>query len=153
MYAWRERLEFNDLIERTRKDSKRYRVNRGLIEGKAVGHSVHQELRRKLVGDFGVELVQPFADKVARTYAVQHLFEEGMIWAPERTWAEMVIDEVSAMSPFGSLAEHDDLTDSTTQGLNWLRQNGFALTKEEGTGEKILYGKELQDLNKPLYDV
>lgn len=120
MNAWQERLELHDLVQRVAKTCKDMKVDRLLIEDKAAGHSVAQELRR-LFGyeDFAVQLVNPGAlDKVARVYSVQHLFAEGMIYAPDRQWAEMVIGQCSTF-PRG---KHDDLVDTVSQALTHLRQ-------------------------------
>jgi phage terminase large subunit-like protein len=44
-----------------------------------------------------------------------------MIWAPDESWAQEVIEECAAF-PNG---EHDDLVDSTTQALMRYRQGNF----------------------------
>ena len=43
-------------------------------------------------------------DKLSRVHSVAPLFESGMIWAPEETWAEELIEECAAF-PNG---EYDD---------------------------------------------
>jgi predicted phage terminase large subunit-like protein len=60
-------------------------------------------------------------DKVSRVHSVSTLFESGMIWAPDESWAHEVIEECAAF-PNG---EHDDLVDSTTQALMRYRQGNF----------------------------
>lgn len=167
LYAWRKRLEFNDLVQAVMhtctKDKKgggfRFPVDRVIVEAKASGISVAQELRRLcgLTGDFGVELIKLKGnqDKVARLHSVQHLFAEGMVYAPfepvEQEWRDfssMVIDEV-AIFPHGS---HDDLVDSTSMAMRYLRDNGFmvrAQEKELDDDEEMVYrGRQL-----PLYPV
>jgi phage terminase large subunit-like protein len=52
---------------------------------------------------------------------VSPLFEAGMVWAPDETWALELIEEVAAF-PNG---EHDDLVDSMTQALMRYRQGNF----------------------------
>jgi phage terminase large subunit-like protein len=52
---------------------------------------------------------------------VSPLFEAGMVWAPDETWAEELIEEVAAF-PNG---EFDDLVDSMTQALMRYRQGNF----------------------------
>jgi phage terminase large subunit-like protein len=47
----------------------------------------------------------------ARALAVQPMFSQGMMYAPNRDWPQMVIDEMS-MLPAG---RYDGLTDSATQ--------------------------------------
>ena len=41
------------------------------------------------------------------------MFASGIVWAPERSWAEEVIDEVASF-PAG---EHDDYVDSLSMAL------------------------------------
>jgi phage terminase large subunit-like protein len=55
------------------------------------------------------------------------MFSQGMIYAPDRDWAEMVITEMS-MFPAG---RYDDLSDSSSQGLKYLRDIGLAQSEEE----------------------
>ena len=60
-------------------------------------------------------------DKVSRVFAVSPLFEAGMVWAPDKSWADELIEEVAAF-PEG---EYDDLVDSMTQALMRYRQGNF----------------------------
>jgi predicted phage terminase large subunit-like protein len=158
LYAWRRRLEFNDLVQQVidtcTRDKRtvsgpRFKVDRVIVEAKASGISVAQELRRLcgFSGDFGVELIKLKGnqDKVARLHSVQHLFAEGMVYAPGysetgmfRDFASMVVDEV-AVFPHGS---HDDLVDSTSMAMRYLRDNGFMVRGEE---------KELEDREEMVY--
>lgn len=147
--AWRERLDFHPLVEKTHATCKRFKVDRLLIESKATGISVGQELTR-LYSNYGysVELIDPKGqDKVARAYAVQPIFENETVFAPERSWADMVITECEQF-PRG---KHDDLVDTVTQALRWLRDRGFLVRTDEhqaalheasmhrGAGPKPLY--------------
>ena len=87
-------------------------------------------------------------DKMARLQRAEHLFENGTIWAPDTTWAQMVIDEVSSFPK----AKHDDLTDTCSMAVNWVRKNGVVLTREEHDAEEedaLLFRPEPE----PLYDV
>lgn len=107
MAAWQERLELHDLVEKVSKTCRKMRVDVLLVEAKASGLSVAQEIRR-LYGHetWGVQLINPGAmDKLARLYSIQHLFSEGMITAPDRTWADQVIRQCEVF-PKG---KHDDL--------------------------------------------
>lgn len=103
-------------------------VDKMLIEGKASGITAAQELQR-LHGfeDWAVQLCPVKGDKVARAMAVQPTFAQQKVWAPLRDWAEMVIDEM-AVFPKG---KYDDLTDSATQAIKYLREVGLAQTDQE----------------------
>jgi len=91
-----------------------------IIEAKASGMPLTHELR-----NMGIPVVNftPSRgnDKLSRVHSVSPLFESGMIWAPDETWADEVIEECAAF-PHG---EHDDLVDSTTQALMRYRQGNF----------------------------
>jgi phage terminase large subunit-like protein len=65
--------------------------------------------------------------KVARLYSCQHLFEERMVWAPDRPWAEAVITQCATVPN----AVHDDLADTTSQALKYLRDIGLLIRGEE----------------------
>ena len=133
MYAWAERLEFHDLLMRVQDTMSRYRVEKLLIENKASGHSVAQELRRVYsYDDFTVQLIDPKGnDKMARLISTQHLFADGMIYAPNTTWADAVINQI-AQFPKG---KHDDLCDSTSMALRYLRDSGMLLRNDEWTAD------------------
>ena len=66
-------------------------------------------------------------DKVARAYSIQHLFSEKLIYAPDRAWADMVITQCASF-PKG---KHDDLVDSVTQALKYLRTTNIIQRGEE----------------------
>jgi predicted phage terminase large subunit-like protein len=129
MNAWQERLELHDLVMRVQKSCKEMKVDRLLIEDRAAGHSVAQELRR-LFGheDFAVQLVNPGAiDKVSRVYAIQHIFAEGMVFAPNRQWAEMTITQCAAFPR----VKFDDIVDTTAQALTYMRRAGLLTRSAE----------------------
>lgn len=150
LYAWRERLTFNALIDRIQGCNLKYKVRRTLIESKANGISVAEEMiRRFRYTEDNLELVSPLVDKVARAWSVQGLFEAGVVMAPRiprkradgspllddegmpvlytPAWAKLVIDETAAF-PKG---RYRDLTDTTTQAIAWLRARGFDFLPED----------------------
>jgi predicted phage terminase large subunit-like protein len=133
MHAWQERLELHALVQKVAATAKKYKIDHLVIEAKASGHSLAQEMRR-LFGheDFAVRLYNPKAqDKVSRLYSVQHIFAEGMVYAPDMTWAEMVMTQC-AQFPKG---KHDDLVDSLSQGVRYLREMGLLVRAPERLNE------------------
>lgn len=123
MTAWMERLEVHNLVKKVAKTCVDLKVDKCLIEAKAAGHSVAQEIRR-LYGheNFSVQLFDPRSqDKLARLYSIQHLFAEGLIYAPDKSWADMVITQVGVF-PKG---RSDDLVDTTSQALRHIRDLGL----------------------------
>jgi predicted phage terminase large subunit-like protein len=129
MNAWQERLELHQLVEKVATTCKRLKVDCLIIENKAAGHSVAQEMRRLYSGEgFAVQLHDPKSqDKLSRLYSVQHLFAEGMVYAPDRPWAEMVMTQVGQF-PKGT---HDDLVDTASQALRHLRDRGLLVRGPE----------------------
>lgn len=102
-----------------------------LIEAKASGISVAQEIRRLCAPEeFSVHEINPGSgDKVARAYAIQHLFSSGCVYAPDRKYADMVIGHCEN---FPKDPRHRDIVDSMTQALTWLRKRGLAVLADEG---------------------
>lgn len=131
--AWQGRYELHELVQRVRESLRDYKVDKLLIENKAAGHSVAQEIRR-LYGyeNFMVQLIDPKSqDKRARLYSIQHLFAEGMVYAPNFTWCDMVINQTSIF-PKG---KHDDLVDTVSMALRHLREIGMLTRGEEKAAE------------------
>ena len=129
MYAWTERLELHDLVAKVAKTAKDFKLDRLRIENKASGISVAQEIRRLYADEiFAVQLADPKSqDKTSRLYSVQHLFAEGMVYAPDRPWAEAVITQVGQF-PRG---KHDEYVDCVSAGLRHLRDIGLLTRGEE----------------------
>ena len=133
MAAWQERLEIHELVEKVRKTMQDFHVDKLLVENKASGHSVAQEIRRVYgYDDFAVQLIDPKGqDKLSRLYSVQHIFSEGLIFAPDRSWSDVVINQV-AQFPRG---KHDDLVDSTSMAVKYLRETGMLVRGAEFTAD------------------
>jgi len=118
--AFKERMEFPELKEAALNQYREWRPDSFLVEKKAAGAPLIQELRRMGIP---VDEFTPSRgnDKIARLNAVSDLFASGAVWAPDRRWARDVIEEVVAF-PVG---EHDDYVDTMTQALLRFRNGGF----------------------------
>jgi len=137
------------LVEWTVDSCRRFRVNVLLIEAKASGHTAAQEIRRLYKNeDFTVILVNPAGDKVARAHAVVHVWSQGIVHAPDRDWASMVIDEMATF-PRGRFK---DLTDSATQAMKHLRDVGLAQRPDELDAEEYEAAQHRRE-PEPLYPV
>jgi len=118
--AFKARMTFPELKESALKHYKEWEPDAFIVEKKAAGGPLIQELRR-----MGIP-VQEFTpsrgnDKIVRLNAVSDLFASGKVWAPDTRWAREVIEEIAAF-PVG---EHDDFVDTTSQALLRFRQGGF----------------------------
>ena len=118
--AKKGRWDFPELKEIALEHYKFWEPETVIIEAKASGTPLTQELRQ-----LGIPVVNftPSRgnDKLSRVHSISPLFEAGMIWAPDESWALEVIEECAAF-PNGT---HDDLVDSTTQALMRYRQGNF----------------------------
>jgi predicted phage terminase large subunit-like protein len=172
MDAWRKHLQFSGvrtayltgetkqqykrrveetwgLMEWIKHTCERWKVDKLLIEAKGSGISAAQELRNRYgMQEWSTQLCQVKGDKVARAQGVQATFANLGVYCPIRDWSDMVMQEM-AIFPAG---KYDDLTDSATQAVKWLRDNGMAPTDEE-----ILYAEQekitLKPQQKALYPV
>lgn len=148
MEAWQERLTLHDLVKKIIKTARARRADCVLLEGKASGLSVYQEVTRLCQPEeFSVHAIDPIGDKVTRVHAIQPIFENGIIYAPDRQYVDMVISQFEQF-PKG---KHDDLVDSATQAVNYMRKVGFAKMARESEYDKLEAKKYRR--SERLYDV
>jgi len=124
--AQRGRWDFPELKEVAYKLYNEFDPDMILIEQKATGTPLTHELRR-----MGIP-VTPFtpsrgADKFTRMNSCAPVFESGMVWRPDNSFADEVVEECAAF-PNG---ENDDLADSMTQAILRFRQGGFIVTPSD----------------------
>ena len=124
--AKRVRLDFPDLKKLAWEEWKYWEPDCVLIEAKASGTPLTQELRRMGIP---VTAYTPSRgqDKIARMNSVAPIFESGMVWVPETDFAEEVIEEMASF-PFG---DNDDYCDSSTMALMRFRQGGFVALEDD----------------------
>ncbi len=129
-------------------------VDKLLIENKANGHDVVSEMIRQFAwAKTLLEMVDPGQnDKWARAMRVQGVFAEGLIYTLDerlnRQWVNTLIGDM-AIFPRG---QFDDLVDSTTQALWWLRRNGFLVMAEERK-QMLIQRETFKRRLQPLYGV
>ena len=116
--VFRQRLNYPDLKRKLRELAWRDRPNKILIEDKASGTQVIQDL--KADGVHAVTAYQPptGTDKIMRLHAQTALFENGRVLLPSR--APWLADYVTELTSFPG-SRYDDQVDSTTQALDHLR--------------------------------
>jgi predicted phage terminase large subunit-like protein len=115
--AWRGKVPFSTFKRIVIDGHKEHQPDRVLIEKKASGISLIQELRKGKDG-VPVKPVLPDRSKKSRAHAAEIPFEQGCIWYMDRNWAQPVIREC-AQFPNG---EYDDWVDTVTQAIIWLRK-------------------------------
>ena len=166
-YAWQKWLAFPDLVDEIEETWRHFRpggvAGRIVIEAKASGISVVQELRRR-VEDIPVWAEPVRGDKVARAFACQPVLHHGRVYVRAdldedgepalKAWGDMVVKECGSFPPAAGQG-HDDLVDTVTQGIQHLLKLGIQLLPEDdapppamdsrglvrGIGGKGLYGR------------
>tara|TARA_R100001086_G_scaffold16319_1_gene8011 strand:+ start:3303 stop:4805 length:1503 start_codon:yes stop_codon:yes gene_type:complete len=130
--AFKDRMEFPELKMVALKAYNEWEPDACIVEAKAAGTPLIFELRQMglAIGEFTPSRGN---DKIARVNAVSDLFASGVVWAPQKHWAEEVIEEFAAF-PVG---EHDDLVDSSTQALLRFRQGGFIRIESDEDDEFV----------------
>ena len=131
--AKRGRWDFPELKAVANEEYKYWEPEMVLVESQASGTPLTHELR-----NMGIPVVnyRPSRgnDKVTRVHAVSPVFESGMVWAPQKKFAEEVIEECAAF-PFG---EHDDYVDSMTQAILRFRQGNFVRLYSDEEDEEFV---------------
>lgn len=131
--AFKDKYEFPELKRRARIAYKYWNPDTLLIEAKAAGSPLMQELRRSGIPATAFNPVGK-GDKTLRLNSVSDLFKSGMMWAPDEAWAADVITELADF-PSGS---HDDYVDAIVQALFRFRQGGLVRMPGEDDDEKYI---------------
>lgn len=131
--AFKGRWEFPQLKARAYEVYRDWDPDDVIIEKKAAGAPLIQEMRQ---AGLPIAEVSPSRgkvgtsnDKIARTNAVAPILEAGVVWVPDRRWAEEVVEECADF-PNG---EHDDLLDTVVIALKRFRTGGFLSLKTDKT--------------------
>jgi len=113
----RRRMEYPELKRAVRAEYERLRPSVVLIEDKASGTQLIQELIAE--GVHAVTRYQPQSDKVMRMHAQTATIENGFVHLPDTApWLAADLHELTAF-PKG---RHDDQVDSTAQMLDWFKR-------------------------------
>lgn len=117
----REKCEFPRLKIMIAEEWKEYDADKLIIEKKASGAPLIYELRAAGIPCSEFTPTRSTGDKVARLMAVTDLFASHRVWAPDRPFADCLIEEVASF-PNG---DNDDQVDVTSMALAFFRQGGF----------------------------
>lgn len=111
----RGRWSFPDLCRRTQQVFDMHKPDGLIIEKKASGQSLIQEMRRR-----GLPVIEfnPDTDKLNRVHACTPYFESGRIWFPDTSWAWELISD---LTKFPSISKRDSV-DTVSQAILWMRE-------------------------------
>lgn len=129
--AWYERVGYPELRKQVKDHHREKQLDCTLIEKKASGISLIQELRRIKRPRLNVRGFDPGRlDKIARAYVASPMFESGLVYCPGgREWAKSVIDYVASF-PTGA-PPSADLTDTVTQAVIYTKRRLWATPVDE----------------------
>ena len=114
--VYRARLDFPQLKQAVKALNERFHPTEILIEDKASGTQLAQELRYERM--WNVQSFAPKGDKVMRMMAQTPLIESGRAFIPERApWLDAYLHELQ-LFPKG---RYDDQVDSTSQALEFIK--------------------------------
>lgn len=130
--CFKDRMEFPQLKKKAYELFYEWEPDSLIIEKRASGAPLIYELRA-----MGIPLAEytpsKGSDKIARVNAVSDLFHSGYVWAPEKRWADEVIEECASF-PNG---DHDDIVDSMSQALLRFRQGGFIRLESDDDDDTV----------------
>lgn len=112
-----ERLEYPDLKAKIKALHHKYWADAILVEDKASGQSLIQDLKRE--GGLPIVAIKVDSDKATRAFAVTGHIESGNVFLPSK--APWLTEYMSQLGHFPN-GKHDDDVDSTTQALNYLNR-------------------------------
>ncbi|GAA0709837.1 phage terminase large subunit [Dokdonella soli] len=140
LHVVREKMNYPQLKRTVAQVAHEYRATTILIEDKAAGTQLIQELRQD--GIHGVQAYEPRGDKLMRLHAQTATMESGFVHVPERApWLAEYLHELTTFP--GS--RYDDQVDSTSQALEWIKcgQNNLGLLlyyREENARRRAAQG-------------
>jgi predicted phage terminase large subunit-like protein len=116
LHVYRKRLEFPELKRAVVSLASQFRASTVLIEDKASGTALIQDLIRD--GVFGITRYEPTMEKIMRLHSASSTIENGFVYLPEQAdWLPEYLHELTTFPA----AKHDDQADSTSQALDWVK--------------------------------
>lgn len=116
LHVLRERLGYPGLKRTVRDQALRFKPANIVIEDKASGTPLIQELIADRV--HGVTRYSPTMDKIMRLHSVTSTIENGLVYLPtEASWLAIYLQELTTFPN----SKFDDQADSTSQALDWVK--------------------------------
>lgn len=113
---FRERLEFPELKRKVVELNEKFHPNEIIIEDKASGISLIQELQRETT--LPIKAIKVGTDKISRVHSITPIIESGNVTL--YSLMDNVNDFLDECEDFPN-GEHDDMVDSMSQALEYLR--------------------------------
>jgi predicted phage terminase large subunit-like protein len=114
------RLEYPDLKRRTRELAEQFKPQAILVEDKASGQQLLQDLKRETT--LPIIACMSSANKITRFAAVSAMIEAGRLSLPHNAPWLAAFEQELLEFPHG---KHDDQVDALTQYLDFLRKSSF----------------------------
>jgi predicted phage terminase large subunit-like protein len=144
LHVFRKRLGYPELKRAVREQAAAFSPQTILIEDRASGTQLIQELVNE--GMHVIKTYQVTMDKIMRLSSVTSTIENGSVHLPDKAaWLGEYLHELTSF-PKG---KHDDQTDSTSQGLDWFKQN--CMTPQYGLFEH--YKREAAKIREEEHSV
>ena len=113
----RDRFEYPELRGRAQDEYDKHQPDVIMIEKKASGQSLIQDLRRA-----GLPVLEytPDRDKVSRANAITPFLEAGRVWLPlMKSWSMSLLEEATSFPH----ARHDDQVDAMVMAVLYMRDS------------------------------
>lgn len=113
----RQKMTYPLLKNEVQKQADKYKPKYLLIEDKASGQSIIQDL--KLMGYKNIKPIKPIGDKITRFASVIPMFQAGKVLLPKRSvFNSFLIKELTSFPN----SPHDDIVDSVSQFLIFAKE-------------------------------
>jgi predicted phage terminase large subunit-like protein len=113
-----KRLGYPELKRAVREQAEDFRPKTILIEDKASGTQLIQELVSE--GMHAIQKYEPTMDKIIRMHSVTSTIENGFVQIPDKAaWLNDYLHELVSFPK----SKYDDQADSTSQALDWFKQH------------------------------
>lgn len=128
--CWFARLGYDELRAKVKEMDKKYSPDILLIEKKATGITLVQDMQRAVPGRVKAYTPGRGEDKISRAHSVSPMVQSGLCYVPGRIWAlgndkdKMGLLDYLAQFPTGA-PPCEDLCDSFTQALIYMRSGGW----------------------------
>lgn len=141
---WKDKVAYPELRSEALAAAGKWKPDRILIEKKASGHVLAQELKR---AGLPVARIKTGDSKIVKAHAASLVFERGCVFYVDKRWADEVIDECAKFP----VAPNDDITDTVVMAALWLRKRWYLEYLDEEDDDSDLMNQFRPDRKTKLY--